>query len=126
MDLQPSMSAAALDTPSTTTTSRMQESSLSPVTPEGVRPLPKAGIRKATVNQRKKKITSSILTDTPVKEALRIEQNERKAKQDKIQEKKNRRAYTVNELKANKAMKNKKVKMTKMEMETKGKLLTKQ
>ena len=46
---------------------------LPPLTPEDVMPLPKAPARKNTTkNQRKKR---AILTDTPVKEALRAEQS---------------------------------------------------
>ena len=69
------------------------------ITPDQVRPLPKAGIRKAAVNRGKKKLASSILTDTPVKESLRIEQNERKAKKQQIQEKKSSRAMKVAKVK---------------------------
>ena len=52
---------------------------LAVVTPESVRPYPKAEARKTTRKGRKKR-KSAILTDTPVKEALRIEQEAAKAK----------------------------------------------
>lgn len=42
------------------------------LTPEDIRPYPKAGLRKK-VNQQRKKRKTAILTDTPVKEALEAE-----------------------------------------------------
>ncbi|XP_039282445.1 uncharacterized protein LOC120350969 [Nilaparvata lugens] len=58
-------------------------------TPEELRPFQKAGPRLGT-NKGRKKRKSAILTDTPVKEALRQEQEESKKKKIKIQENKKR------------------------------------
>jgi len=46
-----------------------------PLTPEDILPLPKAGERKKTSRTGRKKRNSSILTDTPIKETLRAEQS---------------------------------------------------
>lgn len=51
------------------------------VTPEAMRPLPKAGERKN--NRTRKKMKSTILTDTPEKEKLRLEQEARDEKNKK-------------------------------------------
>lgn len=57
-------------------------------TPEEVRPLEKAGPRKQTCNGRRKR-KSAILTDTPVKEQLRLEQQQAKQrKQNKFENEK--------------------------------------
>ena len=49
---------------------------LVPLTPEDVVPLPKAPARKTENKQGRRKRKSAILTDTPVKEALRTEQEQ--------------------------------------------------
>lgn len=55
--------------------------STSVVTPLSVRPLPKAGVRQPRKQGGgRKKLSSTILTKTPVKEALRVEQGARKVK----------------------------------------------
>ena len=64
---------------STTITPSDQQPNGSSVTPETIRPLPKAAARKKAKGG-KKKLSSTILTDTPIKEQLRKEQTERKLK----------------------------------------------
>lgn len=56
------------------------EASTVQVTPESVRPLPKAADRQAKKQGGRKKLSSVILTLTPVKEGLRSEQNARRLK----------------------------------------------
>lgn len=75
-DNQPSTSTGGPTVPKSKTES---PKTLAVVTPESVRPYPKAEARKTTRKGRKKR-KSAILTDTPVKEALRIEQEAAKAK----------------------------------------------
>lgn len=73
--------AATSTTPAVAGTS---EITILAVTPETVRPLPKAAARKTvTKSGGRKKLSSTILTDTPVKERLRQEQLERKLKKSK-------------------------------------------
>nr|CAI5825666.1 unnamed protein product [Callosobruchus analis] len=75
--------------------------------PEAVRPLPKAGPRKATQNGRK--VKSAILTDTPVKnqiEAIEARRNNKKVKRS-VFEQENRPAKTLGKAK-NKKSKSKK------------------
>lgn len=74
-----------------------------PFSPESVKPHPKAPKRKAASGNRKRRKTC-ILTDTPEKEALREEQEQRKLKRQKKQHKKPK---TVNKKPTKKATKNK-------------------
>lgn len=53
-----------------------------PPTPEDVRPLPKAPARKTDLNVRRKRRSTAILTDTPIKDALEEEQNASKKKKE--------------------------------------------
>ena len=50
------------------------------ITPESIRPLPKTAPRKQKAGIGRKKLSSEILTSTPVKERLRTEQSLRKLK----------------------------------------------
>lgn len=63
--------------PATTTSGNFESAAVDPLlfSPESVRPLPKAGQRKQSKRGRKKRM-STVLTDTPAKEALEREQNE--------------------------------------------------
>jgi len=58
-------------------------SSNSVITPESIRPYPKAGPRNPNNKGGRKKLSSTILTDTPIKERIREEQAQRKLKKSK-------------------------------------------
>lgn len=81
---KPSTSATVVSfipTPSTSKTDSINKpthvSPCATLTPEDIRPFPKAGPRK-TQRGGKRKRASAILTDTPVKEALSAEKNQSK------------------------------------------------
>lgn len=60
------------------------------VTPASIRPLPIAPARKQQRAGCRKKLASTVLTSTPVKETLREQQRERKAKKVALEEKRNK------------------------------------
>jgi len=68
------------------------------VTPEDIRPLPKAGERRN--NRTRKKMKSTILTDTPEKEKLRLEQEARDEK-NKKKDLRSKRKLDFNKTKTN-------------------------
>ncbi|ESO09296.1 hypothetical protein HELRODRAFT_190447 [Helobdella robusta] len=61
-------------------------SSMVAITPESVRPYPKAPARQVRKTKRKK-LTSRVLTDTPVKEELRVQQTREEIKKRPIMNK---------------------------------------
>lgn len=66
------------------------------ISPEEVRPFPKAGPRQNTTNKGRKKRQTAILTDTPIKEALEQEKEKAKERKGGCKRKKTVKKHTKN------------------------------